>query len=210
MKVFVPVSLIYLVQKYIGASKSSPQLSKLGSATWAKKKERVATAVLDMASDMIQLQARREAREGIAFPPDSHWQQEFEAAFPYTETKDQAAAIVDVKEDMQRPRPMDRLLCGDVGYGKTEVSMRAAFKAVEAGKQVAMLVPTTVLAEQHFRTFSERMAEFPFNVAGALAVLHEGAADSRRWWGWSRAKSTSSSARTGWCKRTFASKTWDC
>jgi transcription-repair coupling factor (superfamily II helicase) len=164
VKVFVPVSLIYLVQKYIGASKSSPQLSKLGSATWAKKKERVATAVLDLASDMIQLQARREAREGIAFPPDSHWQQEFEAAFPYTETKDQAAAIVDVKEDMQRLRPMDRLLCGDVGYGKTEVSMRAAFKAVEAGKQVAMLVPTTVLAEQHFRTFSERLAEFPFNV----------------------------------------------
>ncbi len=164
VKVFVPVSLIYLVQKYIGASKASPQFSKLGSATWAKKKERVATAVLDLASDMIQLQARREAREGIAFPVDTHWQQEFEAAFPYTETKDQASAIIDVKEDMQRLRPMDRLLCGDVGYGKTEVSMRAAFKAVEAGKQVAMLVPTTVLAEQHFRTFSERLAEFPFNV----------------------------------------------
>jgi transcription-repair coupling factor (superfamily II helicase) len=164
VRVFVPVSLIYLVQKYIGASKSAPQLSKLGSATWAKKKERVAHAVLDLASDMIQLQARREAREGIAFPSDSHWQQEFEAAFPYTETKDQAAAIIDVKEDMQRLRPMDRLLCGDVGYGKTEVAMRAAFKAVEAGKQVALLVPTTVLAEQHYRTFSERLAEFPFNV----------------------------------------------
>jgi transcription-repair coupling factor (superfamily II helicase) len=164
VRVYVPISLIYLVQKYIGASKSSPQLSKLGSPTWAKKKERVASAVLDMASDMIQLQARREAREGIAFPVDSHWQQEFEAAFPYTATKDQASAIVDVKEDMQRLRPMDRLLCGDVGYGKTEVAMRAAFKAVEAGKQVAVLVPTTVLAEQHYRTFSERLAEFPFNV----------------------------------------------
>jgi transcription-repair coupling factor (superfamily II helicase) len=164
VRVYVPISLIYLVQKYIGASKSSPQLSKLGSATWAKKKERVASAVLDLASDMIQLQARREAREGIAFPVDSHWQQEFEAAFPYTETKDQASAIIDVKEDMQRLRPMDRLLCGDVGYGKTEVAMRAAFKAVEAGKQVAVLVPTTVLAEQHYRTFSERLAEFPFNV----------------------------------------------
>jgi transcription-repair coupling factor (superfamily II helicase) len=117
-----------------------------------------------MASDMIQLQARREGRTGITFPPDSHWQHEFEAAFPYTETKDQASAIIDVKEDMQRTRPMDRLLCGDVGYGKTEVSMRAAFKAVEAGKQVAVLVPTTVLAEQHFRTFSERLAEFPFNI----------------------------------------------
>ncbi len=124
----------------------------------------MASAVLDLASDMIQLQARREAKEGIAFPVDSHWQQEFEAAFPYTETKDQASAIIDVKEDMQRLRPMDRLLCGDVGYGKTEVAMRAAFKAVEAGKQVAVLVPTTVLAEQHYRTFSERLAEFPFNV----------------------------------------------
>jgi transcription-repair coupling factor (superfamily II helicase) len=164
VRVFVPVSLIHLVQKYIGASKAAPQLSKLGTGTWARKKERVAHAVLDLASEMIQLQAQREAKPGIAFPPDSHWQQEFEASFPYTETKDQVAAIVDVKEDMQRPRPMDRLLCGDVGYGKTEVALRGIFKAVEAGKQVAILVPTTVLAEQHFRTFSERMAEFPFNV----------------------------------------------
>jgi transcription-repair coupling factor (superfamily II helicase) len=164
VRLFVPISLIDLVQKYVGASKSSPQLSKLGTTTWAKKKERVAHAVLDLASEMIQLQAKRDARPGIAFPPDSHWQQEFEAAFPYTETKDQVSAIADVKRDMQHPRPMDRLLCGDVGYGKTEVAMRAAFKAVEAGRQVAVLVPTTVLAEQHYRTFSERMAEFPFNV----------------------------------------------
>jgi transcription-repair coupling factor (superfamily II helicase) len=164
VRLFVPISLIDLVQKYVGASKSSPQLSKLGTTTWAKKKERVAHAVLDLASDMIQMQARRDAKPGIAFPPDSHWQQEFEAAFPYTETKDQVLAIADVKRDMQHPRPMDRLLCGDVGYGKTEVAMRAAFKAVEAGRQVAILVPTTVLAEQHYRTFSERMAEYPFNV----------------------------------------------
>ncbi len=164
LRLFVPVSLIDLVQKYVGASKSAPQLSKLGTTTWAKKKERVAHAVLDLASDMIQMQARRDSRPGIAFPPDSHWQQEFEAAFPYTETKDQVSAIADVKRDMQHPRPMDRLLCGDVGYGKTEVAMRAAFKAVEAGRQVAILVPTTVLAEQHYRTFTERMAEFPFNV----------------------------------------------
>jgi len=164
VRVFVPASLIHLVQKYVGARKSSPQLSKLGTPTWAKKKERVATAVLDLASDMIQLQARRAGRPGIAFPADTHWQQEFEAAFPYTETVDQVSAIADVKEDMQTARPMDRLLCGDVGYGKTEVAMRAAFKAVEAGRQVAVLVPTTVLAEQHFRTFSERMAEFPFHV----------------------------------------------
>jgi transcription-repair coupling factor (superfamily II helicase) len=164
VRVFVPASLIHLVQKYVGASKSSPPLSKLGTATWARKKERVAHAVLDLASDMIKLQAQREARPGIAFPPDSHWQDEFEAAFPYSETPDQIAAIAKVKEDMQNTRPMDRLLCGDVGYGKTEVAMRAAFKAVEAGRQVAVLVPTTVLAEQHFRTFSERMAEFPFRV----------------------------------------------
>lgn len=164
VRLFVPVSLIDLVQKYVGASKSSPLLSKLGTTTWAKKKERVAHAVLDLASDMIQLQAQREGRPGIVFPQDTHWQQEFEAAFPYTETKDQVAAIADVKHDMQRPRPMDRLLCGDVGYGKTEVSMRAAFKAVEAGRQVAVLVPTTVLAEQHYRTFSERLAEYPFHV----------------------------------------------
>jgi transcription-repair coupling factor (superfamily II helicase) len=164
VRVYVPASLIHLVQKYVGATKTSPPLSKVGSPSWAKRKERVARAVLDLASDMIQLQAQREERPGIAFPPDSHWQREFEAAFPYTETKDQSAAIRDVKEDMLRGRPMDRLLCGDVGYGKTEVAMRAAFKAVDAGKQVAVLVPTTILAEQHFRTFSERMAEFPFEV----------------------------------------------
>jgi len=164
VRLFVPISLIDLVQKYVGASKATPQLSKLGTTTWAKKKERVAHAVLDLASDMIQMQAQRDSRPGIAFPADSHWQQEFEAAFPYTETKDQVAAIADVKRDMQHPRPMDRLLCGDVGYGKTEVAMRAAFKAVEAGRQVAILVPTTILAEQHYRTFCERMAEFPFNV----------------------------------------------
>jgi transcription-repair coupling factor (superfamily II helicase) len=113
---------------------------------------------------MIRLQAARAAKPGIAFPPDSHLQDEFEAAFPYTATPDQADAIVDVKSDMQRPQPMDRLLCGDVGYGKTEVAMRAAFKAVDAGRQVAVLVPTTVLAEQHYRTFRERMAEYPVDI----------------------------------------------
>jgi transcription-repair coupling factor (superfamily II helicase) len=164
LRLFVPISLIDLVQKYIGASKSNPQLSKLGTTTWAKKKERVAHAVLDLASDMIQMQAKRDSRPGIASPADSHWQKEFEAAFPYTETKDQVLAIADVKQDMQQSRPMDRLLCGDVGYGKTEVAMRAAFKTVDAGRQVAILVPTTILAEQHYRTFCERMAEFPFNV----------------------------------------------
>src|SRR5438876_3656666 len=119
---------------------------------------------MDLASDMVELQALREAQPGIAFPPDSEWQAEFEAAFPYEETPDQLTTLVEIKRDMQRARPMDRLVCGDVGYGKTELAIRAAFKAVDNGKQVAVLVPTTVLAEQHFRTFTQRLAEYPFVV----------------------------------------------
>ena len=165
VKMYVPVSLIHLVQKYIGGTKASPELSKLGGSSWANKKKRVTEAVCDMASDMIRLQAERDMKPGLQCPPDSHWVEEFDAAFPYTETDDQLRAIVDLKQDMERPRPMDRLICGDVGYGKTEVAMRAAFKAVDAGRQVAILVPTTVLCEQHFRSFSERMAEFPVNIA---------------------------------------------
>ena len=164
-KVFVPVSLIHLVQKYVGGIKGgSVTLSKLGSGAWERRKAAVAEAVHDLAADMIQLQAAREAKPGIAFPPDSLWQQEFEASFPYTDTPDQATATIAIRGDMQRPRSMDRLICGDVGYGKTELAMRAAFKAIDSGKQVAVLVPTTVLAEQHFRSFSERMAEYPFHI----------------------------------------------
>ncbi|GAB4156064.1 MAG: transcription-repair coupling factor [Planctomycetaceae bacterium] len=162
--VYVPVALIHLVQKYVGSAKTAPKLSKVGGKTWAKKKQKVAEAVTDMAAEMIRMQAARAAQVGMACPPDSHWQHEFEAAFPYTATDDQLQAIEDVKRDMQAARPMDRLICGDVGYGKTEVAMRAAFKAIEAGKQVAVLVPTTVLAEQHYRTFCERMAEFPVTI----------------------------------------------
>jgi transcription-repair coupling factor (superfamily II helicase) len=164
-KIFVPASKIDLVQKYVGGAKSRPTLAKIGSASWAKKKESVQAAVLDMASDMLDLQASRAIRPGIVFPDDTEWQREFDAAFPYTETPDQDAAIKASKQDMQLPRPMDRLVCGDVGYGKTEVAMRAAFKAVDAGYQVAVLVPTTVLADQHGRTFRKRMAEFPFQIA---------------------------------------------
>ncbi|MCA9117494.1 MAG: transcription-repair coupling factor, partial [Planctomycetaceae bacterium] len=164
VRVLVPVSLIHLVQKYVGATKAAPRLSRISSGTWAKKKQKVAQAVQDMASDMLRLQAARDSRPGIEFPPDSHWQQEFDAAFPYVETEDQVAAILDAKRDMEQPRPMDRLICGDVGYGKTEVAMRAVFKAVDAGRQVAVLVPTTVLAEQHYRTFCERLAEYPFTI----------------------------------------------
>lgn len=162
--IYVPVSLIHLVQKYVGASKGSPPLSKVGGTAWAGSKNRVAQAVQDMASDMLKLQAQRAHKPGFACPPDSHLQQEFDAAFPYVPTEDQVKAIEDSKLDLIRDRPMDRLICGDVGFGKTEVAMRAVFKMVDAGKQVAVLVPTTVLAEQHFRSFSERMAEFPVRV----------------------------------------------
>ncbi len=164
VRVYVPVSLIHLVQKYIGASKTAPTLSKLGGALWGRQKSKAAAAVTDMASDMLRMQAERRSKPGLACPPDSHLQQEFEASFPYVETKDQLEAIEETKEDLERSRPMDRLICGDVGFGKTEVAMRAAFKSVDAGRQVAMLVPTTVLAEQHYRTFSDRMAEYPITV----------------------------------------------
>lgn len=162
--VYVPVSLIHLVQKYIGPAKTTPELTRYGGTSWLKKKDQVAEAISDMATDMLQLQAERASRAGLQCRADSHLQQEFEKAFPFTETLDQASAIADLKGDMEQPRPMDRLICGDVGFGKTEVAMRAVFKAVDNGRQVAVLVPTTVLAEQHFRTFSQRMAEFPITV----------------------------------------------
>jgi transcription-repair coupling factor (superfamily II helicase) len=161
---YVPVSKIDLVQKYVGGAKANPELSKLGGTAWGKRVDRVEEAVRDLAADMIQVQAMRAAQSGTPFPPDSDWQKEFEASFPYQETPDQLSAAAEIKADLERPRPMDRLLCGDVGYGKTEVAIRAAFKAVDNGKQVAVLVPTTVLAEQHFRTFRERLAEYPFTV----------------------------------------------
>ncbi|HYW80884.1 MAG TPA: DEAD/DEAH box helicase, partial [Thermoguttaceae bacterium] len=164
-KIYVPVSKIGLVQKYVGGTKGRPQLAKIGGRAWVRQKERVQQAVTDMAADMLQLQAARAGRPGIRFSAETEWQREFDASFPYQETDDQLVTIEAIKGDMARPRPMDRLMCGDVGYGKTEVAMRAAFKAVDAGYQVAVLVPTTILAEQHHRTFSERMAEFPFEIA---------------------------------------------
>ena len=164
-RIYVPSSKIDLVQKYVGGRKAKPTLAKIGGKAWIRHKQAAEKAVTDLAADMLQLQAARNARPGIAFPDDSHWQQEFDAAFPYQETADQLLAIDAIKEDMQLSKPMDRLLCGDVGFGKTEMAMRAAFKAIDAGYQVAVLVPTTVLAEQHGRTFSQRMAEFPFEIA---------------------------------------------
>ncbi len=160
----VPASQINLVQKYIGARQKRPNLSKLGGGSWAKQKQRVTEAVRDMAAGMIQMQAMRQSMEGIIYPQQSDWQRQFAEEFIYTETEDQLAAIEDIDRDMAAARPMDRLLCGDVGYGKTELAMRAAFKVAEAGKQVAVLVPTTVLADQHYRTFSERFADYPFEV----------------------------------------------
>ena len=161
---YVPASRIDLVQKYVGGSQAEPELSKLGGTAWGRKKEKVAEAVRDMAAEMIQIQAVRAALPAAALPPDTDWQREFEAAFPYQETPDQLTAITETKADLEKPRPMDRLICGDVGYGKTEVAIRAAFKCADNGKQVAVLVPTTVLAEQHYRTFSQRLAEYPFAV----------------------------------------------
>jgi len=164
-KMFVPIAKIDLVQKYVGGGKAEPPLSKIGSSAWEKRKKRVADAVVDLAGELIDIQAARASQPGIAYPAeDSHWMAEFEAAFPYQETPDQLAAIDAIKEDMAKARPMDRLICGDVGYGKTEVAIRATFKAIDAGKQVAVLVPTTILAEQHHRSFTSRMAEFPFTI----------------------------------------------
>ena len=161
---YVPASRIDLVQKYVGGHQAQPELSRLGGLTWGRKKDKVAEAVRDMAAEMIQLQAVRQSVPGMAFPADTDWQREFEATFPYQETPDQLSAIQEVKADLVKPKSMDRLICGDVGYGKTEVAIRAAFKVVDNGRQVAILVPTTVLAEQHFRTFSQRYAEYPFVV----------------------------------------------
>ena len=164
-KIYVPAVKIDLVQKYVGGTKTRPVLAKIGGKSWVRQKQAAEAAVHDLASEMLEMQAIRASRPGIALTPDSDWQREFDASFPYTETPDQLSAIAAIKADMQRPRPMDRLLCGDVGFGKTEVAMRAAFKAVDNGYQVAVLVPTTILAEQHFHSFSERLAEFPFDIA---------------------------------------------
>jgi len=161
-KLFVPVERLDLIQKYSGATR--PPLDRLGGASWERAKTRVKKAMRDMAEELLKLYAARKAVGGHAFSPDSHWQQEFEDAFEYELTPDQQTAIADIKRDMEASTPMDRLLCGDVGYGKTEVAMRAAFKAVMDGKQVAFLAPTTVLAFQHQKTLKERFAGFPVRI----------------------------------------------
>ena len=164
-KIYVPASRIGLVQRYVGGTKTQPRLAKIGGQAWDRQRKAAESAVTDMAGGLLEMQAQRSARRGITFDADNQWQQQFDASFPYIETPDQATAIATLKQDMESVQPMDRLICGDVGYGKTEVAMRAAFKAVISGYQVAILVPTTVLAEQHYHNFRERMAEFPIDIA---------------------------------------------
>jgi transcription-repair coupling factor (superfamily II helicase) len=161
---FVPVHQADRLSHYIGLDERTPRLTRLGGVEWSAAKQRVRGAVQEVAQDLLELYAKRQDAKGYVFGPDTEWQKELEASFPFTETIDQEQAITEVKRDMENQRPMDRLLCGDVGYGKTEVALRAAFKAVMDGKQAAMLVPTTVLAQQHFDTFSKRLTPFPVKV----------------------------------------------
>jgi transcription-repair coupling factor (superfamily II helicase) len=163
-KLYVPVTEAHLVSKYVGTGKARPPLNTLGGTRWAKAKAQAERAVRDVASELLSIQAARESQAGHAFKTDTPWQREFEGAFLFEETPDQMRAILETKTDMERPKPMDRLICGDVGFGKTEVGIRAAFKAVMEGKQVAVLVPTTVLAQQHYNTFRERMADYPIRI----------------------------------------------
>ncbi len=161
---FVPVNQMDLVQKYIGSEGSKPKLNKLGGSDWNKMKSKVRTAVAVLAEDLVEIYARRQAVDGFKYSPDTSWQKEFEESFEYEPTEDQLDAVKDIKRDMESGKVMDRLICGDVGYGKTEVAVRAAFKTVQDGKQVAYLVPTTILAQQHYNTFTKRMANYPIEI----------------------------------------------
>jgi transcription-repair coupling factor (superfamily II helicase) len=163
-KLYVPLEQAYLVSRYVGVGKRSPQLSSLADAKWARAKKNAVSSIFDYAGKMLAVQAERETVPGHAFGPDTKWQREFEHSFPFRETPDQMKAIIDAKIDMEQPRPMDRLICGDVGFGKTEVAIRAAFKAVMDGRQVAVLAPTTVLAQQHFEVFRQRMLDYPVRI----------------------------------------------
>ena len=163
-RLYVPLEQAYLVSRYVGVGKRSPQLSSLADSKWARAKKNAASSIFDYAGKMLAVQAERETVPGHAFGPDTKWQREFEHSFPFRETPDQMKAIIDAKIDMEQPRPMDRLICGDVGFGKTEVAIRAAFKAVMDGRQVAVLAPTTVLAQQHFEVFRQRMLDYPVRI----------------------------------------------
>ncbi len=162
--IFIPIEQVNMVQKYIGKQEGAPALDKLGGKSWETRKKKVRKSARDLAEMLIDLYAKRKKAKGYKFPPDADWQLEFEAAFPYEETIDQLRCVEEVKADMESDQPMDRLICGDVGYGKTEIAMRAAFKAVVSGKQVAFLAPTTILAEQHFENFEERFKDYPVTI----------------------------------------------
>ena len=197
-RLFVPTDQLDQLSRYVGGE--SPTLHKLGGSDWAKSKARARKAVREIAAQLIQLYAARQNSQGHAFGPDTPWQRELEDAFPYTETPDQLSAIEEVKADMEKSVPMDRLICGDVGYGKTEIAVRAAFKAVQDGKQVAVLVPTTLLAQQHYNTFSERMSQFPVQIRqlSRFQTAEGGRADADH--GVATAPRTSSSVPTGCCR----------
>ncbi|MBI4297267.1 MAG: transcription-repair coupling factor [Chloroflexi bacterium] len=173
-KLYVPTEVADRVGRYIGSGGAEPHLTRLGTQEWARAKRRAREAASELAGELMELYSAREVARGIAFAPDTLWQRELEASFPYEETPDQLRAVAEVKADMESPRPMDRLVCGDVGYGKTEVALRAAFKAVQEGSQVAVLVPTTVLAQQHYQTFHERLKAFPVRVAMLSRFLSDG------------------------------------
>ena len=163
-KLYIPTEQLDIIQKYIGSGGSAPSLSKLSGGSWKRTRERAKKAIMEIAEDLVKLYAERESSGGYAFSADTVWQTEFEEAFPYTETDDQLRAIDEIKEDMQKALPMDRLLCGDVGYGKTEVAARAVFKCISEGKQAAILAPTTLLVNQHFHNLVERFQDFPFEI----------------------------------------------
>lgn len=174
-KLYVPVEQMNLIQKYVGSETVKPKVNKLSSAEWNKVKQRAKKAVEDMAKELLELYAKRETLKGYGFSEDTIWQKQFEDSFPYEETEAQLRSVEEVKKDMERNRPMDRLLCGDVGYGKTEVALRAAFKAIMDGKQVAFLVPTTILAQQHYNTMVERFSDFPIKIGmlSRFKTLHQ-------------------------------------
>lgn len=163
-KLFIPVTQLNLLQKYVSSEAKTPKINKLGGTEWAKTKKKVASKIEDIADDLIELYAAREQEVGYSYSPDNEYQEEFENAFPYTETDDQLRSAAEIKHDMEGKKPMDRLLVGDVGYGKTEVAMRAIFKAVQEGKQAAFLVPTTILAQQHYETMKQRFTDFPVEI----------------------------------------------
>ena len=202
----MPTDSLDQVTKYVGGEMRR-RCTRLGGADWAKTKGRARKAVKQIAAELIRLYSARMATKGHAFGPDTPWQRELEDAFAYVETPDQLAAIDEVKADMEKPVPMDRVICGDVGYGKTEVAVRAAFKAVQDGKQVAVLVPTTLLAHQHIQTFGERHGAVPGDDPRAVPVHRRRRCRGRPKRASSTAASTSSSARTACCSRPSASRT---